>query len=89
MQLVVTKRPMKTNPRRVRVTVGGDQLDYPFNISTRTAGLTTAKILFNSVVSTSNAKFCTMDIKDFYLNTPMERYKYMHIPIKHHPRRHL
>jgi hypothetical protein len=81
MRLVVTDRPMKSNPRRVRITVGGDKLDYPFDISTRTAGLTTAKILFNSVVSTKNAKFCTMDIKDFYLNTPMDRYEYMRIPI--------
>ena len=27
----------------------------------------------------------TMDIKDFYLNNPMERYEYMHIPIKDIP----
>jgi hypothetical protein len=81
MRLVVTDQPQKANPRRVRITVGGDKLDYPFDISTRTAGLTTAKILFNSVVSTKNAKFCTMDIKDFYLNTPMDRYEYMRIPI--------
>ena len=81
MRLVVTDRPQKANPRRVRITVGGDRLDYPFDISTRTAGLSTAKILFNSVVSTPNAKFCTMDIKDFYLNTPMERYEYMRIPV--------
>ena len=81
MRLIVTDRPQKANPRRVGITVGGDRLNYPFDISTRTAGLSTAKILFNSVVSTPNAKFCTMDIKDFYLNTPMEQYKYMCIPI--------
>jgi hypothetical protein len=34
MRLVVTDRPMKANPRRVRITVGGDKLDYPFDIST-------------------------------------------------------
>ena len=27
----------------------------------------------------------TIDIKDFYLNTLMEQYEYMHIPIKHIP----
>ena len=81
MRLVVTDRPQKNNPRRVRITVGGDKLDYPFDVSTRTAGITTVKILFNSVLSTPNAKFCTMDIKDFYLNTPMERYEYMRIPV--------
>ena len=81
MRLVVTDRPQKSNPKRVRITVGGDRLDYPSDVSTRTAGMETAKILFNSIVSTPNAKFCTMDIKDFYLNTPMteEEYQYMRI----------
>ena len=28
----------------------------------------------------------TIDIKDFYLNTLMEQYEYMHIPVKHIPK---
>ena len=32
-----------------------------------------------------NAQFMTIDIKDFYLNTLMEQYKYMRIPVKHIP----
>jgi hypothetical protein len=43
--------------------------------------MTTVKCLLNSVVSTTDAKFMTMDISDFYLNTPMDRYEYMRIPI--------
>ncbi|KAL7479185.1 hypothetical protein ACHAW6_004929, partial [Cyclotella cf. meneghiniana] len=39
--------------------------------------LTTAKLLFNSVISTPGACFLTRDIKDFYLNTPMEHLKFM------------
>lgn len=27
-----------------------------------------------------NARFMTGDLKDFYLGTPMERYKYMRVP---------
>jgi hypothetical protein len=51
-------------------------------VTTQTANLTTTKILFNSVLSTNNAKMLTTDLKDFYLGgTPMERYKYMRIPI--------
>jgi hypothetical protein len=38
--------------RRTRLTVGGDQIEYPGDKSTRTAGLTTEKILINSVIST-------------------------------------
>jgi hypothetical protein len=29
--------------------------------------------MFNSITSTPNAKFMTIDIKDFYLMTPMDR----------------
>ncbi|KAI2497591.1 Reverse transcriptase (RNA-dependent DNA polymerase) [Fragilaria crotonensis] len=81
LRVVVASRPEKVNPRRVRWTVGGDKVDYPFDVSTKTADLTTAKLLFNSVLSTPNAKFMATDLKDFYLGTPMERYEYMRIPI--------
>jgi hypothetical protein len=60
-------------------------MDYPGEVSTKTADLATAKILLNSVMSTQGARFCTFDIKDFYLNTPMERYKCMRIPIQKIP----
>ena len=43
------------------------------------------KILWNSVISTSKAKFAAADIKTFYLNTPIDLFKYMHIPLKHIP----
>ena len=39
--------------------------------------LTTVKLPLNSIVSTINAHFMTIDIKYFYLNTPMARSKYM------------
>lgn len=41
----------------------------------------TIKILLNSVVSTPDAKFCGLDITNFYLNTPLDRYEYVRIPI--------
>jgi hypothetical protein len=50
--------------------VGRDQIEYPGDKSTRNAGLTTAKILINSVISTKGARFLVVDIKNFYLNTP-------------------
>jgi hypothetical protein len=56
------------------------------NVSTPTADLMTVKCLLNSVVSTNNAEFITIDIIDFYLNTtPMNRYEYMRIPVKDIP----
>ena len=52
-------------------------MHYPGDAGTPTADLLTIKLLVNSIISTENARFMTMDIKDFYLNTPMARYKYM------------
>ena len=43
---------------------------------TPTADLLTVKLLLDSVISTAHAKFMTIDIKDFYLMTPMDCYEY-------------
>lgn len=83
LRVVCAHRPEKEVPFRVRWTVGGDRVEYLGDVTTPTADLTTAKILFNSVVSTPNAKCVMGDLKDFYLGTPMERkdYAYMKIPV--------
>ncbi len=67
------------------MVTGGDRVHYPGNASTPTTDLLTVKILINSIISTAGAKFMTMDIKDFYLNTPMARYKYMQLCIADMP----
>ena len=81
LRIVSAFRPQKSDPYRIRWTVGGNLVDYPGIVYTPTADLTTAKILFNSIISTKNARFCNIDLKDFYLNTPMARYEYMLVPI--------
>jgi Reverse transcriptase (RNA-dependent DNA polymerase) len=43
--------------------------------------LETTKLLLNSVISTAEAKFCTMDITNFYLNKPLDQPEYLKIPI--------
>jgi hypothetical protein len=65
--------------------VVGDQLEYPGDKSTRTVGLTTAKILINSVISTKGATFLVVDIKNFYINTPLRRLEYMVINLSSLP----
>ena len=74
-------RPQKAEPNRTRMTVGGNLIHYPGELTTRTADLTTSKILWNSVVSTEDAKYMCIDIKKFYLGTPLEQYEYMAIPL--------
>jgi hypothetical protein len=67
------------------LTVGGYQIEYPGDKSTCTAGLTTEKIIINSVISTKGAIFLVVDIKNFYLNTPLGRFKYMVINLSSPP----
>jgi hypothetical protein len=79
-------RPEKLDePNRTRLAAGGDRVHYPGNAGTPTANLLTVKILINIIISTAGAKFMTMDIKDFYLNTPMAKYEYMQLRIADMP----
>ena len=66
----------KKDKYRTRITMGGNLINYPGNCGTPTADLLTVKLLFNSIISTRNAKFMSIGIKDFYLCTPMKQYKY-------------
>ncbi len=43
--IVVDYRPQKTDPNRVHITAGGNLITYPGELTTRTADLTTTKIL--------------------------------------------
>jgi hypothetical protein len=68
----------------VRGTIGGDKVHYPGNTTAYTAHLETIRVLLNAIVS-EDAEFCTADIKDYYLGTPLDRKEYMCIPLKHIP----
>jgi hypothetical protein len=45
--------------------MGGNLINYPGNCGTPTSGLHTTKLLLNSVISAPNAKFMTLNLKDF------------------------
>ena len=74
-------RPQKAEPYRTRLTVGGNLIDYPGNLSMKVADMTTFKILVNSTLSTPGARWLGLDVKNYYLGTPMDDYEYMFIPI--------
>ena len=82
LQLV---RPEKSEPNRTQFFVGGDRINYPGEVGTPTAEMLVAKNLFNSVISTKNARFMTMDIANFYLMTPLSRPEYIRVSIKDIP----
>ena len=47
--------------------------------------MVSAKIMWNSVISMPGAKFGGADIKNMYLETPLDRFEYMRIPLKLFP----
>jgi hypothetical protein len=75
-------RPEKVDkPNWTRLIARGDRVHYPFDAGTPTANLLTIKLLINSVISTPGANFFTMDIKNFYLCTPMAWYEYTRLKL--------
>jgi hypothetical protein len=63
LNVISACRPKKNDPHRARWTCGGNQVDYPGNVSTKTANLATAKLIINSVLSTPSAKMVLNDLK--------------------------
>ena len=63
---------------RIRGTIGGDRINYPGEVSARTADMEVVKILLNSVVST-DSHWMSIDIVDYYLNTPLPRPEYLRV----------
>jgi hypothetical protein len=59
----INHRPQKNNLNQVRITVGGNLINYLYELTTRTADMVSAKIMWNSVISTPRAKFGVADIK--------------------------
>lgn len=76
--------PQKEDPSRIRITVGGGNLLHYYDHDTGTPfmDLTTTKLFLNSVISTDDARFIILDVKDFYLNTPMPEFEYMKILLR-------
>jgi hypothetical protein len=62
-KIVCDFKPHKKEKERVRLTVGGNRLDYSGDVATSTAEITTFKILNNSTLSTADAAMMTMEIK--------------------------
>jgi hypothetical protein len=77
VKIVCNYKPHKQEQERVRLMVGGDRVDYSGNVATSTADITTFKIIINSTLSTEDAALMMMDIKNYYLGTPLPRFEYM------------
>jgi hypothetical protein len=80
-RLVFDIRPHKVEQHRVRLTVGGDMINYPGETATKNADLTTSKCLWNSTISTPGARYMCANVKKIYLNTLLDRSEYMQLAL--------
>jgi hypothetical protein len=78
-------KPHKKEKERVRLTVGGDRIDYSGDVATSTANKITFKILINSTLSTEDAAMMMMDIKNYYLGTLLPWFEYMKMLLSRFP----
>jgi hypothetical protein len=84
-KIVCDYKPHKKEKERVRLTVGGDRLDYSDDVATSTSDITTFKFLINSKLSTEDAEMMMMDIKNYCRGNPLPRYEYMHMLLSRFP----
>ncbi len=74
-------QPEKDDPNCIRITIGGNCICYPGNIGTNTASFELVKLLINSNLSQKGACFSSIDLENFYLDTPMPNPEYVQIKI--------
>jgi hypothetical protein len=59
----------------------GNLVSYEGELSVCTADINTAKIHWNSIISTEWAKYMCLEIKKKYLTAALEYFEYMEIPL--------
>jgi hypothetical protein len=77
MFLCFLKMSLWTPSNCVSITVGGNLINYPFELTTRTTDMVSSKLLGDSTISMKGARFADTNIKNMYLDTPLDRYEYM------------
>eukprot|EP00804_Cyclotella_cryptica_P008093 CCRYP_004577-RA/>CCRYP_004577-RA protein AED:0.41 eAED:0.41 QI:0/-1/0/1/-1/1/1/0/231 len=77
--------PEKSDPDRTRITIGGNRICYSRDVGTKTAPLELVKLMIKNVLPDNNTKFCTFDISNFYLSTPLDRPENVRIHINNIP----
>jgi hypothetical protein len=84
-KIVCDYKPHKQEKEYVRLTVGGDKLDYSGDVATSTADIITLKIIINGTLSTKDDAMMMMDIKNYYISTPLPRFEHMKMLISRFP----
>ena len=78
--------PIKAETHRTHLVVGSNKFSYDGLVTSPTTEQPLAKLMINSTLSTSNAKFGTLDIKDIFLMTRFSfknDHSHMKLAVKH------
>ena len=81
VRVVCNIQPQNIETHRTRLTVEGDLIDYPGEVSTPTLDLTNMKLHINSAISDVKSRYMCMEVKVLYLNNQMDRDKYIMIQL--------
>jgi hypothetical protein len=63
--IIVDFQPQKEDPYRIQICIGGNLINHPGKLTTRTADITTSKLHWNSVLSTQRQNTCASTSKVF------------------------
>ncbi len=80
--LSATTTSIRRMPIALVLPLGATQIITLGNCSTPTADQLAIKLLSNSVISTPRTKFMCINIKDYYLCTPMAQYEYFRMKLE-------
>ena len=83
--MICDHRPLKTKVNRVRLTIGGDVLDYPGDKSSPASSLMEEKLVIKLVIIDSHlgANFMSLDIKDYFVQYFLDDPEYLRVHSKY------
>ena len=79
--IVLDHCPQKEDPNSIRITAGWNLIQYKTELSFKTADITTAKLHWNSVISTEDEQYMCLNLSLFYLSAALKYYEYMKISL--------
>jgi hypothetical protein len=83
--VVCEVRPEKDNPDFIHITISGDCIYFSGYVGTNTLSLELVKLLLNSVLSRPGAHSSSINLNNFYLDTPMPDPEYVCIKVEDIP----
>ena len=75
----------KYDPNRMRITIVEWHILFPFDVSTPNGPLQLVNIMINIILSRPNAQSSAFDIKNSYLDMPMEKPEYVRVKLEDIP----